>query len=610
MFFFCCSLTMPRGFLIKRKKHHPEPWVFRRGSDDSGHFSGYGSGSSGGDEALNLSTKNTQRDSAENRDNSSENTSDDRCSNIDNGNSTDQSNGSTQGVDFAMNTSPSPASSLNVESLNSELSSGNTKEDISHEPSPNPESRSPDPELSPSPEPRREEDSAQVNFNKIYLEAARKAQQMVEQEKLNKERLEKETLNKERMSEGEFNNNIIPPIRHPLSDFNRSETFQHYLPSSLPSSAPLSIATGSSWSPFYLTAFDHLSVASSPSGTSSHASSPRSAPIIQAVIPQPSPKPQGPPPGSPPSSSKKRTHPGNKASPQKANNKRVKAIRKIEFNDSSSPVSGTYIREETDDGIRVVSGDIDVNLNIVEVTPEAEAEIAKIENKIGDYKCRLCKDMFESAFTLAQHRCSRIVHVEYRCPECDKVFNCSANLASHRRWHKPRQQQTTTAPKRPLAKLLPNGLQNGEAEDIKEPMEQGQFPCSKCGKHFKRQAYLRKHMATHNNNSPASPEETPCHLCGTMLNSESRAKHMMQHEHMQGIICRLCGARVTDPVALEEHVRHHHQHRADIFSCKLCSTSFYNLTSLSEHVRKCHPSSPPTHPPLVMLQIPTLSRPC
>jgi hypothetical protein len=40
----------------------------------------------------------------------------------------------------------------------------------------------------------------------------------------------------------------------------------------------------------------------------------------------------------------------------------------------------------------------------VEVTEEAKAELAKIENKIGDYICQLCKEIFDDAFGLAQHR--------------------------------------------------------------------------------------------------------------------------------------------------------------------------------------------------------------
>lgn len=158
--------------------------------------------------------------------------------------------------------------------------------------------------------------------------------------------------------------------------------------------------------------------------------------------------------------------------------KRTKAIRKLNFDeDKSSPVSGTIIRELGPDETLVVrKGDIDPAFNVVEITEEAKAELAKIDNQIGDYVCRLCRELYEDAFGLAQHRCSRIVHVEYRCPECDKVFNCPANLASHRRWHKPR----------------PGKEPKPEEEDSSE-----QFPCSDCGKKFRRIAYLRKHQTIH-----------------------------------------------------------------------------------------------------------------
>lgn len=132
-----------------------------------------------------------------------------------------------------------------------------------------------------------------------------------------------------------------------------------------------------------------------------------------------------------------------------ASKKSNKAVRRLTFDDELiSPVSGTIIRDAADmpefnDGLVVRPGDIDPAFNIVEITEEARAELAKIDNRIGDYVCRLCRVTFEDAFGLAQHRCPRIVHVEYRCPECDKVFNCPANLASHRRWHKPRSSTAT-----------------------------------------------------------------------------------------------------------------------------------------------------------------------
>lgn len=178
------------------------------------------------------------------------------------------------------------------------------------------------------------------------------------------------------------------------------------------------------------------------------------------------------------------------AGPTPKEHKRVKAVRKLKFDErKSSPVSGTIIRalDEIDENIPHESGDIDPQYNIVEVTDEAKAEIAAIPNVIGAYLCKLCQIEFDDAFGLARHRCSCIVLLEYRCPECGKRFNCPANLASHRRWHKPKEEM------------------NKKSTDANETDENAvQFPCDLCGKYFKRQAYLRKHLATHNKSASTS----------------------------------------------------------------------------------------------------------
>lgn len=160
--------------------------------------------------------------------------------------------------------------------------------------------------------------------------------------------------------------------------------------------------------------------------------------------------------------------------------------------DFTSPVSGTIIRQLRDDEELVVrKGDIDPAFNVVEITEEAKQALASIDNQIGPYLCQLCRTLYDDAFQLAQHRCSRIVHIEYKCSECEKVFNCPANLASHKRWHKPRPLNVA---KKSKVENSSSGVDNNSQENNSLASSAShRHVCKSCGKLFRKESYLRKH---------------------------------------------------------------------------------------------------------------------
>ncbi|XP_030070879.1 insulinoma-associated protein 2 [Microcaecilia unicolor] len=350
----------------------------------------------------------------------------------------------------------------------------------------------------------------------------------------------------------------------------------------------------------------------------------------------------------------------------KAVSKKPKVMRKLTFADevTTSPVLGLKIKAED---------------------PDCKPRHSQgHQAPLGEFICQLCKEQYPDPFALAQHKCSRIVRVEYRCPECDKIFSCPANLASHRRWHKPRPGVSADSPVNKSQQLpmaasdpdlregkenssqsflggnaqqrpdsqgtdqhhksvdsskqsnLPYGSLNkaqaanqhqqnansahcpdspcstsyGDSQTLRVPLppmqvssgEEDVFICPYCHKKFRRQAYLRKHLATHEASRPPSYGQLerghiifPCHLCGAHFPSaDIRDKHQLWHAVREELLL---------PLTREEDHRVA-EGEQQIFSCKHCPSTFFSSPGLTRHINKCHPTE---NRHVLLLQIPLRS---
>ncbi|XP_048341780.1 insulinoma-associated protein 2 [Sphaerodactylus townsendi] len=333
-------------------------------------------------------------------------------------------------------------------------------------------------------------------------------------------------------------------------------------------------------------------------------------PLPLLLLPAPASPPAAAPLGPP-----KRPPPRAKAPPAK----KPKAARRLSFADevTTSPVLGLRIKAAPEEAVG-------------QGPPSGRAAPL-----LGEFVCQLCKEPYADPLALAQHRCSRIVRVEYRCPECHKIFSCPANLASHRRWHKPRPpaaagpaardkensrasaQQHPAAPdsaccRHPAATAaatdgpgLPPGGGGGEL-----------FLCPYCRKTFRRQAYLRKHLGTHQGppglaayrTGPpppprASPPPTlafPCPLCGAPFPSaDLRDKHRLWHAVREELLLPLGPPEGT--AAPAEPPPQQPPPPQQIFSCKHCPAAFFSSPGLTRHINKCHPSE---NRQVLLLQMP------
>ncbi|GJQ81014.1 hypothetical protein Trydic_g23442 [Trypoxylus dichotomus] len=167
------------------------------------------------------------------------------------------------------------------------------------------------------------------------------------------------------------------------------------------------------------------------------------------------------------------------------------------------------------------------------------------------YKCDICSKTFKQLVTLRRHK---VIHTEreakYVCEVCDRAFIDIRCFKRHKTIH--------------------------VSPDSRD------FVCKTCGKSFRLQSILKKHMTTHSNDKPYV-----CTYCERSFRCKYvLKKHLLIHTDEKPFSCEVCKKRFRQKGTLSDHMLMHTQETP--YLCKLCHTYLLSARRLMTHMRKMH----------------------
>nr|XP_020646225.1 insulinoma-associated protein 1 [Pogona vitticeps] len=223
-----------------------------------------------------------------------------------------------------------------------------------------------------------------------------------------------------------------------------------------------------------------------------------------ATGPVPPPPPQPPP-------VPQRSHGSSQGVSKRPQGRKAKAARKLHFEDevTTSPVLGLRIKEGPPEPASTTTGTTTTTTTAAQQHQQhqqagsAGGPRTGGAQPLGEFICQLCKEPYPDPLALAQHKCSRIVRVEYRCPECDKLFSLDG-LAQARQHPEPCPEEAAAASHSPPA--LP-----GECH-----------PCPVCGETFSSKSGQERHLRLLH-----AAQAFPCKYCpATFYSSPGLTRHI------------------------------------------------------------------------------------
>ncbi|XP_035713616.1 zinc finger protein 37 homolog [Folsomia candida] len=205
-------------------------------------------------------------------------------------------------------------------------------------------------------------------------------------------------------------------------------------------------------------------------------------------------------------------------------------------------------------------------------------------------KCEICGKISKNRLALSAHVSS--LHTDRKRPSCDvchRVFFHYGTLQRHiHALHNTEERPRFSCQFPGCEKIYKNryGLsQHVSTEHAENPVR---FPCTLCGKKFKRRSHLETHIHSH------TTEKT--YNCSTCGRSFAHKASVTQHEktHLEKsardmLQYRVCPQTFSSKKSLQGHIRVLHENQRN-YPCAFCDKRFANTTNLKVHLERRHPT--------------------
>lgn len=177
----------------------------------------------------------------------------------------------------------------------------------------------------------------------------------------------------------------------------------------------------------------------------------------------------------------------------------------------------------------------------------------------GKFSCKTCGRRFDSRLKRTKHQFTHTAGASsaLECIECRRTFSSRLTLAEHQAWHENRML----------------------------------YSCSTCGRQFRQNTGLWRHLRTHN---PSAPRRR--HLCPRCGRDFARRDYLREHlasheeaqQHRRRFVCDICKRAFLQSSDLNRHRGTHAGERR--FECGVCKRPFLNASSRKRHEKEHDPA--------------------